>query len=92
MQTFAPEGIARTQGLKAGLKTMGAEVLEDDDQCESQSPRWVDGQIGSSSVKLSHEEGVRLMGAFVRIRRQGLREIVIRLVTSLAAEAEPGED
>jgi hypothetical protein len=31
------------------------------------------------------------MRAFVRIRRQGLREIVIRLATSLA-EAENGED
>jgi hypothetical protein len=71
---------------------MGAEGLEDDDQCESQPPRWVDGQIGSSSVKLSPEEGVRLMRAFVRIRRRSLREIVIRLAASLAAEAEPGED
>jgi hypothetical protein len=71
---------------------MGAEVLEDDDPCESQHPRWVDGQIGSSSVELSPEEGVRLMRVFVRIRRRSLREIVIRLVTSLAEEAEPGED
>ena len=72
---------------------MGAEVLEDDDQCESQPPRCVlDGQMGSSSVKLSPEEGVRLMRAFVRIRRRSLREIVIRLAASLAGESEPGED
>jgi hypothetical protein len=72
---------------------MGAEVLEDDDQCESKPPRGVlDDQIGSSSVKLSPEEGVRLMRAFVRIRRRSLREIVIRLAASLAGESEPGED
>jgi hypothetical protein len=72
---------------------MGAEGLEDDDQCVSQLPRCVlGGQVGSSSVKLSPEEGVRLMRAFVRIRRRSLREIVIRLAASLAAEAEPGED
>ena len=72
---------------------MGAEVLEDDDQCESQPPRSVlGGQIGSSSVKLNPEEGFRLIRAFVRIRHQGLREIVIRLATSLADEAEAGED
>jgi hypothetical protein len=88
-----PRSIARTQGLKAGLKNHGGRGLVDDDPCESQHPRRVlDDQIGSSSVKLSPEEGVRLMRAFVRIRRRSLREIVIRLAASLAGESEPGED
>jgi hypothetical protein len=62
------------------------------DQREPQSPCWVStGRVGSSAVKATPEEGVRLMRAFVRIRQQGLREIAIRLATSLA-EAEPGDD
>jgi hypothetical protein len=66
--------------------------LGEEDQGGSQQPRWVPGgRLGSSSIKLSPEEGVRLMRAFVRIPHQGLREIVIRLAAQLA-EAENGED
>jgi hypothetical protein len=71
---------------------MRGKAFGDDDQYESQPPYWaLSDRLGSSSVKLRPEEGVRLMRAFVRIRQQGLREIVVRLATSLA-EAEAGED
>jgi hypothetical protein len=81
-------------GLQQGSQQpWGAELLGEEDQGGSQRPPpWVpNGRIGSSSAKLNPEEGVRLMRAFVRIRHQGLREIVIRLATGLA-EAENGED
>jgi hypothetical protein len=71
---------------------MGRGAFGEGDQGGSQQPRWVPGgRLGSSSVKLSPEEGVRLMRAFVRIRHQGLRATVIRLAASLA-KAENGED
>jgi hypothetical protein len=79
--------------LEGSQQSWGAVLLGEEDQGGSQQPppRVPNGQIGSSPAKLSPEEGVRLMRAFVRIRHQELREIVIRLAVSLA-EAENGED
>jgi hypothetical protein len=80
-------------GLEGSQQSWGAVLLGEEDQGGSQQPPpWVPkGRIGSSPAKLSPEEGVRLMRAFIRIRHQGLREIVIRLAASLA-EAENGEN